>query len=143
MITENLKDPNEINLSLIAISKSDLLNEIEKIVKKYFSTVPQPEPQPQSNFINIDDFCRLNPRKPTRATVYTQLSRKLIPDYLVHRVQGKRMVLFYKDRVLQWIEDGQPTNAQSLADDHVNNRQSEVKTVSLKDSLNYKKRAKP
>lgn len=136
---------NDILFTPIRLSELEILIEksFERVLSKVNSNQQTTQPEPQSNFINIDDFCRLNPRKPTRATVYTQLSRKLIPDYLVHRVHGKRMVLFYKDRVLQWIEDGQPTNAQILADDHVNNRQSEVKTVSLKDSLNYKKRAKP
>jgi hypothetical protein len=121
MISEQINS-NDINLTLIPISKSDLLNEIENLLKKYFSNVPQTEPELQNNFIDIETFCSLHPKKPAKATIYSQLSLKKIPSELVFKPQGSKKVLFYKDLVLQWIDNGMPTNVQSLADDYINNR---------------------
>ena len=75
MITESLTS-NEINLTFIPTSKSDLLNEIENIVKKCLSNV---QPEPETNFITINEFCKISPKKPTKNTVYSHLSKKKIP----------------------------------------------------------------
>jgi len=114
------------NLILSPISISDfddlLTSAVERVIKKYISIVPQPQPETKSNFINIDDFCNLHPKKPAKATVYSQLSLKKIPTELIFKPQGSKNVLFYKDLVLNWIENGMPTNAKQQADDYVNNR---------------------
>lgn len=43
-----------------------------------------------------------------KSTVYSDLSRGKIPKCLIHKPKGAKYVLFYKDRVLQWIELGCP-----------------------------------
>jgi hypothetical protein len=82
----------------------------------------QPEPESLSNFIDINEFCRLHPKKPAKATVYSQISLKKIPTELIHKPTGTKKVLFYRDAVLQWIDKGMPSNAEQIADDYVNNR---------------------
>ena len=114
---------NDILFTPIRLSELEILIEksFERVLLKVNSN-QQTKPEPQSNFINIDEFCLLHPKKLSKATVYSQLSLKKIPTELIFKPEGSKKVLFYKDLVLQWIENGMPTNAQIIADDYVNNR---------------------
>jgi len=80
----------------------------------------QPQPEPESNFIDIDTFCRLHPKKLSKNTVYSQISKHQIPKELIFK-QVKKL-LFYKDLVLQWFNEGFPSYVEQYVDDYVNNR---------------------
>jgi len=117
MITEKLNS-NDINLTFIPTSKADLLNEMENLFKKYFPNVSQPIPTPnqQSKFGDLNWFIEVHPKNPAKATVYSNICTGKIPKYLIHKPEGSKKVLFYKELVMQWINDGFPVLAQPKAD---------------------------
>ena len=103
--------------------------EFEELIKKAVATAlsdlsdqPQTQPQPQSNLIDIDTFRSLLPKKLAKPTVYSQISKHQIPNFLIYKPKGVKQILFHKDLVLQWITDGMLNEAEQTASDYVHNR---------------------
>jgi hypothetical protein len=118
MITEKLNS-NDINLTFIPTSKSDLMDEIENLFKKYFPNVSPtlPNSDHKSKFGDLDWFINANPKKPAKATVYSNICTGKIPSSLIHKAEGTKNVLFYKERVLDWINQGFPKDYQPKAEE--------------------------
>jgi len=118
MLTEKLNS-NDINLTFIPTSKSDLLNDIENLLKKYFSNIPQsPTPNsPQSDFIFLDEVCELtNLSKPT---IYSLVSRKQIPTA---KQKGQKKLIFNRTEIMSWLKSGRPSIAEQQVAKQLNNR---------------------
>jgi predicted DNA-binding transcriptional regulator AlpA len=95
------------------------LNELETLIEKSFervltkiNTQTQPSSNQQSKFGDIDWFRLNHPRHLTKSTIYCRISNGKIPKSLIFKPEGTKNVLFYKDRVLEWINQGFPKDYQ-------------------------------
>ena len=103
------------------------LNELEDLIEKSFERVlikinthTQPATNQQSKFGDIDWLRSEHPKHPAKATVYTNICNGKIPKYLIYKPEGSKQVLFYKELVLQWINDGFPSESQLKANKNQN-----------------------
>jgi len=93
---------------------------IERSVERAFSKLKQQPPTlnaPESNYGDIDWYISIDPKKPAKPTVYSNLCLGKIPPRLVHKPQGSKKVLFHKDLTLEWINGGSLPEIE----DHRNN----------------------
>ena len=102
------------NLILSPIPLEEMENMIKVAVKnafeKYHASLPNT--RQKSKFGDIDWFRAKHPKHPAKATVYTNICNGKIPKFLIYKPEGTKQILFYKDLVLQWIDDGFPTSSQ-------------------------------
>jgi len=88
------------------ISKTDLRD----IFKEFQIEIPKPAQQnePQNNYGTVKWFAEI--KHLAVPSVYSQLSRGEIPKDLYQKPAGTKRVLFFKDKVLNWINAGCPAN---------------------------------
>ena len=104
---------------IIVTSESQLNELISKSVNLEFRRVllelgenRKTETNQKSKFGHIDWFRETHPKKPAKATVYSNIYNGKIPKYLIYKPEGSKQVLFFKELVLQWINDGFPSESQ-------------------------------
>jgi len=90
--------------------ENELFSFIEKAVEKVLNNrenfVPKAVVNHQLPHENIDWFSEQVHK--AKSSVYSDLSRGKTPKYLIHKPKGAKHVLFYSEKVLQWIELGCP-----------------------------------
>ena len=97
---------NDVNLTLIPTSKIELLSEIEKLIEQAIRKAlkQQPTSEPETNLGTVAWFSGITHKK--KATIYCELSNGKIPRSLCYKPEGAKKVLFFKDKVLMWINNG-------------------------------------
>jgi len=78
-----------------------------------------PTSEPPTKFGDLNWFLHVHPKRPARATIYSQISKHQIPSDLIHKPKGNKTLLFYKDKVLQWIENGMLNQAEQVANEYM------------------------
>lgn len=101
MISEKITS-NEINLTFIPVSKSDLLNEIENIFKKYLTN------EQKKVYLNLEEFAE--ELGITRDLLRKKIKKGIIPEYLISEYI-ENDILFYNHKVLEWFSNHCPTKA--------------------------------
>jgi hypothetical protein len=88
--------------------------EIKSMIRDCFKEVLQENidkkvinPDAKSNLVDINWYCEVNHK--AKPSVYSDISNGKIPKCLIHKPKGAKKVLFYKERVLNWIELGCPS----------------------------------
>ncbi len=105
------------NLVFSPIPLEEMESMIKIAVKNAFESyvMQQPVINQESKFGDIDWLRSQHPKHPPKATVYANIYNGKIPKYLIYKPEGTKQVLFYKDLVLQWINDGFPSESQLKA----------------------------
>jgi len=95
---------NDILFTPIRLSELELLIEksFERVLLR-INDIQQPS-KPENNLGDIDWYCQTLHK--AKATVYSEISNSRIPRSLIHKPAGQKAVLFYKDKVLDWINNG-------------------------------------
>jgi excisionase family DNA binding protein len=90
------------------------LNQLEQLIRS------QSQPKTDSWF-DIDELCQYLPDKPKKATVYTWVRERRIPNH--KQKQGKKLA-FLKSEIDTWIKQGRRKTVneiQAEADYHLSN----------------------
>lgn len=100
---------NDVNLTLIPTTKQEIFKELEQIVdravlKAWKQLKQGPTLETQTNLGTVQWYSGITHKK--KNTVYSELCNGKIPKNLIHKPAGTKRVLFYKDRVLAWLESG-------------------------------------
>jgi hypothetical protein len=105
------------NLVFSTIPLEEMESMIKIAVKNAFESyaIPQPVDNKDSKFGDIDWLRSQHPKHPAKATVYANIYNGKIPKYLIYKPKGTKQVFFYKELVLQWINDGFPSESQLKA----------------------------
>jgi hypothetical protein len=77
-------------------------SEVEKALKK------QKRSLNETNYLSVDEFIELHPAKISKQTAYDYVYKKRIPENLICRTKSTGRLLFYKDKVEEWIKNGMP-----------------------------------
>lgn len=86
------------------------LSELEKLIEQSLERVLQKSArnqrpsEPETNLGTVQWFSGITHKK--KATIYCELSNGKIPRSLCYKPEGAKKVLFFKDKVLQWINNG-------------------------------------
>jgi predicted DNA-binding transcriptional regulator AlpA len=82
---------------------------------RYLLRPAEPEPQPKSDIIYMDEIVELTGYK--ESTVYSKVCRKEIPV-----ISNGRPLSFSRQEILQWMKDGRPTVAEMIANEFTNTK---------------------
>jgi excisionase family DNA binding protein len=91
-------DLNGINFTFIPISREDLLNDIENIVRKCIQQLPQPQREANGEIIFINDVCILTGYR--KSCIYALVNQKKIPFI---KPAGVKKLIFKRSEILQWL----------------------------------------
>jgi hypothetical protein len=81
------------------------LVDLETLMIDVLEAVKRRQPsEPETNLGTVSWFSGVTHKK--KNTVYSELCNGKIPKNLIHKPAGTKRVLFYKDRVLAWLESG-------------------------------------
>ncbi len=107
---------NDILFTPLRLNELEVL--IEKSVERALSKMnlrAEPVVNQESKFGDIDWLRSQHPKHPAKATVYANIYNGKIPKYLIFKPKGTKQVLFHKDLILKWINDGFPSESQLKA----------------------------
>lgn len=98
----------QLSISEIKSVLKDCLREVlkEKTETKNVTT------EIQTPYGDLNWLCSVHPKKPAKATVYSEICRNKFPNSLVFKPAGNKKLLFRKELVLDWIDQGCPGNYQ-------------------------------
>lgn len=81
------------------------LVDLETLMIDVLEAVKRRQPsEPETNLGTVSWFSGVTHKK--KATIYCELSNGKIPRNLCYKPEGAKKVLFYKDKVLMWINSG-------------------------------------
>ena len=86
----------------LSLSKSDLQDLIAETVNSCLRRTPPQHPPPEiDRWFDISELCIYLPEKPAKATVYSQVSAKVIPFH-----KGAKKLRFLKSEIDAWLMQG-------------------------------------
>jgi len=100
-------------MDIVIVTTESQLNEIiaksvnlefRRVITEFKTSLPQPQASTSNNYGTVKWFGEV--RHLAVPTVYSQLSKGEIPKDLYQKPAGTKRVLFFKDKVLNWINAG-------------------------------------
>jgi predicted DNA-binding transcriptional regulator AlpA len=95
------------------VSLEDLIKEIHSKVEGIEQKLNNPSDQipPSDVFMNISQLCEYIPKKPQKSTVYSWVSKRMIP-YL--KPAGSKSLVFSKHQIDEWLLSGRRKTASEI-----------------------------